>query len=102
MTCIVISYLSIFYLTYETVKFVHNLTNYIDDAYDQVYKLAYTFFRARLENYFNLMHYEPTLSELNDYYNRLEEVNQIVDQLVLAIKIGTYVGISTASICGMS
>ena len=98
MTCIVISYLSIFYLTYETIKFVYNLTRYIDDAYDQVYKSAYAFLRVGLSSYFDLMHYEPTTRELGDYYGRLKEVNDIVDQLVLAIKIGAYVGITIAFI----
>ena len=98
MTCIVISYLSIFYLTYETIKFVYSLTKYIDDAYDQVYKSAYSFLRVGLNSYYDLMHYEPTSKDLDDYYDRLREVNEIVDELVIAIEIGAYIGITIAFI----
>lgn len=97
ITCVVICFFSMAYLAYQTLTFILNFTNLVNDAYDQVYSSAFSFLRNGLERYFYIFKYECTTSDLDPYYNKLKDVGVTVDQLVLAIKIGALVGMIIAT-----
>jgi hypothetical protein len=86
------------YLSYQAIQFILNLTNLVDDAYEQVYSSSFSFLRNGLERYFYIFKYECTTSDLDPYYERLKSAEVTVNQLVFAIKIGAILGMTTATI----
>lgn len=86
------------YLGYFALKTIINFSKIIEDAYDKVYASAYSFVRNAVQRYFTMFKYEPTEADLTPYYDKLSTFSNTVDQLVLAIKLGAYIGLTLAVI----
>ena len=98
LTCIIICFFSMVYLGYFALKSIINFSKIIEDAYDKVYASAYSFIRNAVQRYFSMFKYEPIESDLDPYRNQLNTFSNTVDQLVFAIKLGAFVGLTIAVI----
>ena len=94
LTCITIWFFSMIYLGYYSLKTIINFSKVIEDAYDKVYASAFSFIRNAVERYFSLFKYEAAESDLFPYYDQLQTFSSTVDQLVFAIKLGAFVGLT--------
>ena len=98
LTWIIIWFFSISYLGYNSLIAIKNISKVIGNSYDRVYESAYSFIRNAVERYFSLFKYDAAESDLNPYYGQLKTFSDTVDQLVFAIKLGAYVGLTIAVI----
>ena len=93
LTCIIICFFSIVYLGYNWLNTIINLSKSIESSYDKVYASSFSFIRNAVERYFSIFKHEAVESDLNPYYDQLKTFSDTVDQLVIAIKIGLFIGL---------
>ena len=96
LTWILIWFFSMIYFSYFVLESLLSTLQLLNDSFDQVYENSFNFIRNGVERYFDLFKYEPTSSDLDIYFSKLTLSSNNYDQLLFAMKIGAFVGLTLA------